>query len=114
VRIVVTVLAGLMVVGCGQGGGTGASAGAGEQVFTSEGCGGCHTLEAASSSAAVGPDLDEALADTSRAFIRESILEPGRRVEPGFADVMPKDYDQRLSARQLDQLVDFLVRTAGR
>lgn len=52
-RIVVTVLAGLMVVGCDQGGGTGASAGAGEQVFTREGCGGCHTLEATSSSGAV-------------------------------------------------------------
>jgi cytochrome c553 len=33
---------------------------AGEQVFASAGCGGCHTLEAAGSSGNVGPNLDDA------------------------------------------------------
>ena len=33
---------------------------AGEAVFASAGCGGCHTLEAAGSSGNVGPNLDEA------------------------------------------------------
>jgi mono/diheme cytochrome c family protein len=33
---------------------------AGEDVFASAGCGGCHTLEAAGSSGNVGPNLDEA------------------------------------------------------
>jgi mono/diheme cytochrome c family protein len=35
-------------------------AAAGEAVFASAGCGGCHTLEAAGSSGTVGPNLDEA------------------------------------------------------
>jgi mono/diheme cytochrome c family protein len=35
-------------------------AAAGEAVFTSAGCGGCHTLEAAGSSGNVGPNLDDA------------------------------------------------------
>ena len=34
-------------------------AAAGEAVFASAGCGGCHTLEAAGSSGNVGPNLDE-------------------------------------------------------
>ena len=33
---------------------------AGENVFASAGCGGCHTLEAAGSSGNVGPNLDDA------------------------------------------------------
>ena len=36
---------------------------AGEAVFASAGCGGCHTLEAAGSSGNVGPNLDEAKPD---------------------------------------------------
>ena len=35
-------------------------AAAGEAVFASAGCGGCHTLEAAGASGTVGPNLDEA------------------------------------------------------
>ena len=38
--------------------GTGDAA-AGEEVFASAGCGGCHTFEAAGSTGGVGPNLDE-------------------------------------------------------
>ena len=38
-------------------------AAAGAAVFTSAGCGGCHTLAAAGSAGAVGPNLDEAMPD---------------------------------------------------
>ena len=41
------------------GGGATGDAAAGEAVFASAGCGGCHTLEAAGSSGNVGPNLDE-------------------------------------------------------
>jgi mono/diheme cytochrome c family protein len=40
--------------------GGGGNAAAGKAVFASAGCGGCHTLAAAGSSGAVGPNLDEA------------------------------------------------------
>ena len=42
-----------------EGGGEGDAA-AGEEVFAANGCGSCHTLEAAGASGAVGPNLDEA------------------------------------------------------
>ena len=40
-------------------------AAAGEAVFASAGCGGCHTLEAAGSSGNVGPNLDDAKPDAA-------------------------------------------------
>jgi mono/diheme cytochrome c family protein len=33
---------------------------AGEEIFAANGCGGCHTLEAAGTSGEIGPNLDEA------------------------------------------------------
>jgi cytochrome c553 len=45
--------------GGGGGDGTGDVA-RGEELFASEGCGNCHTLEAAGTSGTVGPNLDEA------------------------------------------------------
>src|SRR4051794_18586706 len=43
------------------GGGGGATAAAGKKVFTAQGCGGCHTLSDAGSTAQVGPELDKVL-----------------------------------------------------
>ena len=40
-------------------------AAAGEAVFSSAGCGSCHTLEAAGASGTVGPNLDEAKPDAA-------------------------------------------------
>lgn len=109
-------LGGMVLVGCGAGGGPGGSATkAGEDLFTAQGCGGCHTLAQAGSSGTVGPDLDQALKGRDPAFIRESIVQPGARVAPGFSDnLMPSDYGSRLSSEELEQLVDYLARTAGR
>ena len=45
-----------------QGGSTGSAEGdaaAGKQIFDEQGCGSCHTLEAAGSSGTVGPNLDD-------------------------------------------------------
>jgi mono/diheme cytochrome c family protein len=41
-------------------GGESGDAANGKTVFTSAGCGGCHTFEAAGSSGSVGPNLDDA------------------------------------------------------
>jgi cytochrome c553 len=55
----------------GGGGGQGDAA-AGEAVFASAGCGGCHTMEAAGSSGNVGPNLDDSKPDFALAFDRVS------------------------------------------
>jgi cytochrome c553 len=49
-----------LLVGCGgKSGGTAKNGGTGEKVFSSAGCGGCHTLAAAKAKGQTGPNLDE-------------------------------------------------------
>jgi cytochrome c oxidase subunit 2 len=94
--------------GAEQGGG-GGGAPSGEQLFTSAGCSGCHTLAAAGSTAKVGPDLGK-LANADAAFIRRSIVDPNAQVEKGFdPDIMPQDFGEQLSKEELDALVKYLL-----
>src|SRR4051794_10369636 len=59
--------------GGGGGGGAGATdTAAGKQIFTSTGCGGCHTLKDAGTNGTVGPNLNDKLATRDEAFIRQS------------------------------------------
>jgi cytochrome c oxidase subunit II len=95
--------------GGGSGGGDEAAGANGEQIFTSAGCAGCHTLKAAGSTAKVGPDLGK-LEDANAAFIRKSIVDPSAQIEEGFQDgVMPQNFGEQLSKEELDALVKYLL-----
>jgi mono/diheme cytochrome c family protein len=86
------------------------SAAAGRAVFTSAGCGACHTFAPAGTSGSVGPDLDEALQGQDAEFIRQSIVDPNAEITQGYnAGVMPQNFGQELSPQQLDDLVAFLM-----
>jgi cytochrome c oxidase subunit 2 len=96
---------------------TGGGGNAGEAVFAQNGCGSCHTLEAANATGTTGPSLDELPQAAERAgvpleeFVRESIVEPDGYLAPGFpAGVMPKTYAD-LPDEQIDALVQYLVRS---
>jgi mono/diheme cytochrome c family protein len=83
---------------------------AGKALFASNGCGGCHTFEAAGSSGAVGPNLDEVLEGKDAEFVHQSIVEPNAEVAEGYnAGVMPS-FDQ-LSDDQVNDLVAFLTQS---
>ena len=83
---------------------------AGKALFASNGCSGCHTFEAAGSSGAVGPNLDEALEGKDAAFVHQSIVEPNAEVAEGYnAGVMPSF--QQLSEDQVNDLVAFLTQS---
>lgn len=83
---------------------------AGEAVFSAQGCGGCHAFEAAGTSATVGPDLDEALQGKDAEFVSEAITDPNKEITSGYApNIMPPDFGQKLSQKQLDDLVAFLL-----
>ena len=97
------------LAGAPGGGGDDAS---GEAVFTTAGCGGCHTFGPAGTDAQVGPSLDEVdpggtpLED----YLREAIVDPNAKLAPGYQpDVMPATYESSLSDEQLDALVQYLV-----
>src|SRR5438105_2328594 len=88
---------------------------AGAAVFKNNGCGACHTLQAAGSSAKVGPDLDKLPAYAKQAdqsletFVRDSIVTPNAYIQPGYPkNVMPQTFGQALSKQQLDALVQYL------
>jgi cytochrome c oxidase subunit 2 len=92
--------------GGGQAGGGGA---AGKALFSSNGCGGCHTLSDAGTQGTVGPELDKVLKGKDKAFIEESIVDPNKEIAAGFqGDIMPQNFGQSLSPDQLKALVDYL------
>jgi cytochrome c oxidase subunit 2 len=95
--------------GGGGGGGGGGAAPNAEQLFTSAGCAGCHTLAAAGATAKVGPDLGK-LGDVDANFIRTSIVDPNAKITAGFQpDVMPQNFREQLSSEELDALVKYLL-----
>lgn len=93
------------------------NAAAGKAVFTSAGCGACHTFKAAGTSGTVGPDLDTALAADAKtagmslaAFADQSIVQPDAFIAKGFPKgVMPGTFGQSLSKTQLADLVAFIT-----
>jgi cytochrome c2 len=84
--------------------------GPGAQVFASNGCGGCHTLAAASAGGSVGPNLDEVLVGQSGPIIEKSIVDPNAKIAKGFPpNVMPGNYETLISPTELKELVEFLA-----
>jgi cytochrome c6 len=71
---------------------------AGKSVFASAGCGGCHTLKAAGSNGAVGPNLDQLKPDAARV---------AHQVEVGGGP-MPS-FKATLSAKQIQDVAAFVA-----
>jgi len=99
---------------------SGGNADAGKAVFTgSAGCAGCHAFAAAGSSGQkIGPDLDTAIASDAAAdgnmelkdFIEESIEDPDAYIAQGgySGGIMPGDFKDSLSSKEIDDLVAFI------
>jgi cytochrome c oxidase subunit 2 len=86
----------------------------GKTLFTQK-CGTCHILADAGTKGEVGPDLDKVLPGKSADFIRESIVNPNAEIAPGYkAGLMPQDFKDTLSDQQLQSLVDYLLKVAGK
>ncbi len=71
---------------------------AGESVFVSAGCGACHTLKAAGSSGAVGPNLDQAKPDAALVVDR---VTNGKGVMPSFKG--------QLTDKQIQDVAAYVV-----
>lgn len=90
--------------------------GPGAQVFANNGCGTCHTLAAVEGAGGtVGPDLDEVLPGQTPAEIEEDIVDPEKEIAKGFpAGVMPSNFGQTISKKEIEQLAEFLSKEAGK
>jgi|SRR5919201_2139895 mono/diheme cytochrome c family protein len=91
---------------------------AGKPVFAKTGCGGCHTFKPAGSTGKIGPDLDKLPQYAKQAnqgsledFTRESIVNPSAYLQPGYSDLMPKNYGTALTAKQISDVVAFLTKS---
>src|SRR5207244_6516533 len=87
----------------------------GGQVYRALNCGSCH--EPNLFGQRLGPPLDHvgSVAATRRSglsapdYIRQSIIDPGAFVVPGYQDSMPRDLGRDLSPTDLDALVAYLL-----
>lgn len=85
-----------------------------EEIIAELGCAACHTIEAVGAEGVVGPDLSAVGSRLTADEIRTSILDPDATIAencpsaPCAAGVMPKDFGSRLTAAQLETLVNFL------
>jgi sulfite dehydrogenase len=77
-------------------------AAAGEEVFASAGCGGCHTLSAAGTNGNVGPNLDEAQPSEEAVA---TIVTNGRGGMPAFED--------QLEEQQIADVAAYVAENAG-
>ena len=91
-----------------------APGGPGGQVFSDNGCGACHTFQAAESGGTSGPNLDEVLPGMSAKEVEQSIVNPDAKIAEGFsAGVMPTTFGDTIDPQDLMLLVEFLLENAG-
>jgi len=95
---------------CAQGG-SGLKA-RGRQVFT-EHCASCHSLEPGV--VIVGPALAGVVSRANAqgaapmGYLERAVLTPTAEIVPGFQNLMPADFDRRLSPSDLEALFAFLL-----
>jgi mono/diheme cytochrome c family protein len=80
------------------------------ELMTELGCFACHQLGDLGN--AIGPPLTDVGARREAEYIRESILRPRADISSGyetFAGMMPADFGDRVTAAQLEALVEFLA-----
>lgn len=80
-----------------------AAADPGREVFADAGCGSCHTLAAAGATGKVGPNLDQTQRNAATVA---QVVRDGRGAMPAFGE--------RLDDGQIEQLANFVARSAGR
>lgn len=90
----------------------GAAVARGRALFGDEGCDRCHSIASVGADGRLGPRLDAI--DDDAEDIAEAIVEPRDDIADGFPEkLMPDDYAERLSDRQVADLAAFVAVAAG-
>jgi cytochrome c551/c552 len=78
-----------------------------EAAIKKYGCQACHTLLGASSP--VGPSLEMIGTRLDKQQIQQSIIEPGEVIAEGYANIMPADFAEKMTVKELSMIVDLLA-----
>lgn len=87
-------------------------------MFNAAGCNACHVLGDANAVGVIGPTMEgigtiaaeRVPGQSAEEYIHQSIVKPNEYVVEGYpANVMPQDYELRLSEQDLDALVKYLL-----
>lgn len=98
-----------------------------QTIIAGAGCGGCHLITEIGEAGKVGPNLSyvgltaggRVPGMSAAGYLRQSITDPNVYLAPEcpngpcLAGVMPQNYQVRLSAEQIDLVVDFLLTLEG-
>ena len=98
-----------------------------EEIILNAGCGSCHKIGAIGEAHKVGPDLtyiglsagERVPGMSAEEYIRQSILEPNAYLAPECPNspclpgIMPQNFHLRLSERQVNSLVTYLLARQG-
>ena len=100
----------------GEGGGPEFSGTTAQELIPQAGCPACHTVEALGAARQVGPDLSHVASRLAADEIRQSILDPNAVIAQDCPtgpclnpSVMPPNFGERFTARQLEVVVEFLA-----
>ncbi len=74
-------------------------------------CTACHAI--LNSQSLLGPDLKAVGKRLSPAQIRQSIIEPNAVIAKGYQAMMPVDFADKMTVRELEMIVTFLVNSKG-
>jgi cytochrome c oxidase subunit 2 len=98
----------------GDNGAGGGAAPDGKAIFTgAANCKTCHTLADAGATGTVGPNLDKAVPKLSKAFIKESIVNPDAHVTAGYSPgIMPSNFADTLGDSGVNAVVNYLKAVA--
>ena len=96
-------------------------------IILNSGCGACHTIGELGEKGKVGPDLTfigetaagRVAGQSAAEYLRQAILDPNAFIAPVcpnsvcLANIMPRDYAMRLSEKQVEMVVAFLLEQRG-
>ncbi len=82
-----------------------------EEVLTRNACTACHAV--LDSPSTIGPDLNTIGARSSREEIRESIINPSAVIAEGYPPIMPADFADKMTVKELEMVLDFLANQKG-
>ena len=85
----------------------------GRGLFASHGCGACHTIASANANGKLGPELDAILPGVPPAAIVQFITHPPAQYPPFQTKLMPRNFGDRLSSRDIKSLATFIAAAAN-